>query len=710
MPKIFKMFGNSFEADIGKYATQADGSVWLKSGDNVVLATVVVADKVSEDLDFLPLTVECRERLSAVGKVPGGFVKREGRLSDSEILLSRIIDRSIRPLFPKFFFKEVQVMVTLLSYDGTIPFEVLGVLASSLAIVSAGIPFLSPVGAVVCAREAVGADWKINPSSEILQKSKDKVLVVGSAAGVCMVEASCDFVSEEDIVALVDGQASAEIKSQIDWQTEVIKQTAGSLNSYEPEGLSKEAQDSWIAKIESVIPENVKDYVFADSKKEFSEKNDFLKKVIADSLSADISESGISKVYFNMLVESVLKKLYCNIVVAEGKRFDHRRFDEVRNISSEVDVLPKSHGSAVFNRGETQVLSSLTLAASGDAQRVETLLYGVQDKHFMLHYNFPPFATGEVKPLRGVGRREIGHGYLAEKSFQYVLPSFEVFPYTIRSLVDVLGSNGSSSMATVCATTLALMDAGVPIARNVAGIAMGLLRSSQNNGYVVLTDITGKEDAFGFMDLKVVGDDSGITALQVDVKGSEYLTGEILRDALVAARKGLVHISSKMKECLSEPRKTLKDSAPRFFSMKVNPSKIGMIIGPGGKNIKQITADTGTQIDINESGSVNIFANDGLSAKKAESWIRALIGDIKNGSCYLGKVSKVVDFGVFVSIVPGKDGLIHISAIDRSKREKLDQLLQPGDPLDVVVVNVDPEGKIKLVAPSLEATDNGSLD
>jgi polyribonucleotide nucleotidyltransferase len=705
MPKVFKLSGSALEADIGRFAKQADGAVWLRCGGNVILATVVVAaPRKGDSLGFFPLTVEYRERLSSVGKIPGGFIKREGRLSDSEILLSRVVDRSIRPLFPKFFLDDVQVILSLLSYDGEMPLEVLGVLAASIAISTSDLPFKGPVGAVVCARKG-DASWVVNPNAEFLKNADDQVLVVGTETAICMVEADCNFVSDDALVELLSGLASQEIKKLVSWQKEICADFTVKRRDYELDGLNKQAQGEWLAKIRSVLPSNYKDYLFATTKHELEEKFAFLKKVIQDALADEMVDAKISQTSFDILVETFLKYFVPDVLLEENKRFDHRAFSQVRDIDCIVDLLPKAHGSAVFTRGQTQALASLTLGASVDAQRVETLLYGVQDKNFMLHYNFPPFATGEVKPLRGVGRREIGHGYLSEKSFRNVLPESKTFPYTIRSLVDILESNGSSSMASVCSTTLALMDAGVPITKMISGIAMGLLQDSKGN-IAVLSDITGTEDAYGAMDMKVVGNESAITAIQIDVKVDEGISAEVLAKALAQAREGRTFILQEMKKCISEPRPTVKDGAPRCFTLKIPSSKIGMVIGPAGKNIKQITAETGTQIDIAEDGTVSVFASDTASAKKAEGWIRALTGEVRNGSVFQGKISKIIDFGIFVSIVPGKDGLIHISSIDRSKRDKLDQLYKQGDPLDVVVTSVDSEGKIKLVAPELESNDD----
>lgn len=708
MPKVFKMPGYNFEADLGRFARQADGSVWLRAGNNVILATVVASkSKPSGSQGFFPLTVEYRERMASVGKIPGGFIKREGRLSDSEVLSSRIVDRSIRPLFPKFFLQETQVMLSLLSYDGKVPQRVLGVLAASIALTTSKLPFGGPVGAVVCARQDKG-EWKVNPSIEFLKGAQDQVLVVGTEVGICMVEAECDFVSDDELIDLVQGLAFTEIKKQVAWQREIGAEYSEKMTGYEVDGLNADAVKEWSKKIESSLPENHKELFFADDKVTLDDNMKLIRTTIKEKLEQDIVDAGLGEAAVDLLIDTFLKKFVPNVLLSEGKRFDFRKFDQIRQIEGIVDLLPQAHGSAVFTRGQTQALATLTLGASGDSQRVETLFDGVIDKRFMLHYNFPPYSTGEVKMLRGVGRREIGHGYLAEKSFTNVLPDFKKFPYAIRSLVDVLESNGSSSMATVCATMLAFMDAGVPTKRIVAGIAMGLLQDAKGD-FAVISDITGTEDAYGLMDLKLVGDESGISAIQIDVKSDTGLSSETFKNALKQSRVGIKHILGEMKKCLAAPRVQLKDNAPRCFTMKVDSSKLGLIIGPGGKNIKLITAETNTQVDLDDDGTVSIFASDGSSAKAAENWIKALIGDIRTGSAFQGKVSKIADFGIFVSLVPGKDGLIHVSTIDRSKKNRLEELYKPGDSIGVVVTAVDGDGRVKLVAPELEASDE-SLD
>ncbi len=706
MSKIFKMPGSNVSANIGTFARQANGSVLLTVGDNVVLATAVASDLGgASNFSFFPLSVECRERLASVGKIPGGYLKREGKLSDSEVLLSRVVDRSIRPLFPDYFFDEVQVMITSLSYDGSYPSEVQYVLAASIALTISNIPFKSPVAAALLVREKSGT-WKLNPDAETVKNGTDQVLVTGTDTGVFMIEANCDFATEEDLIALLNSDLlKNEFEKQISWQRELAREVGiEKRTNYELSKLNVDKQKQWKQVCREVLPTDYKDALFGTQKSNISKNISALKKDLFAKLVERAKSEELTETALHVVIDDLISELVPEILIEKQKRLDGRSFNEVRDISCIADLLPKSHGSAVFTRGQTQAIASLTLGAGADAQKIDTLLYGVNDKSFMLHYNFPPFATGEVKPLRGVGRREIGHGYLAEKSFKNVLPEFTKFPYTIRSLVDVLESNGSSSMATVCSTMLALMDAGVPTRKIISGIAMGMIENKQGE-IAVLSDISGTEDAFGCMDFKVVGDEAGVVAIQIDVKAENGIKPEILAKALEQAKQGRLHILSKMKECLDKPRATLKDSAPRCFTFKIPNSKIGMVIGPSGKNIKQITADTNTQIDISDEGQIAIFASDAVSAKRAEGWIRALVGDIKNGSAYHGKVSKIADFGIFVSIVPGKDGLIHVSSMDRKKRDKLDSLYKVGDEIDVVVVSVDPEGKIKLTAPALEASD-----
>lgn len=694
MPKVFKLESSGIEVEIGKHAFQADGAAWIRCGKNVLLATAVVSKDAKEYAGFFPLTVEYRERPVAAGKIPGGYIKREGRLSDSEILSCRTIDRGIRPLFPKFYSHEVQVMASLLSSDGTFPSEVLGVLGSSIALtIAKTIPFLGPIGAAQV--QKLADNWVIN-AGEASEASKDHFTVVGTADGICMVEGYCDHIDESTLLDLL-ARAHEEIKKQVAWQLEIQK--ALGIKTEMPKFVFD--WHAWEAKVRKVMPTDWSGLIGVD-KATFSERVGAARKVVYGAFAKEIEAKEVGQKELDYLFDAVLKETVPSVLSAKQQRFDGRKFDQVRPISCEVGFLPGTHGSALFTRGETQALSSVTLGATQDAQKVETLLDGIKERTFMLHYNFPPFSTGEIKPLRGVGRREIGHGYLAENSFKNVLPAQEGFPYTIRSVVDILASNGSSSMASVCATSLSLMDAGVPLTEAVAGIAMGLCKDANGN-YFVLTDILGSEDAYGLMDFKVAGNEKGILSFQMDIKERAGLPREVLARAMAAARIGIKHILGEMAKALMAPRAELAAHAPRVATMTIDKEKIGALIGPGGKTIREISTKADVTIDVNDDGMVKIFSKSGESAALAKGMIKAITGDIEVGATYDGLVRSIVEFGIFVQLVPGKDGLVHVSSIAREKQRKLEELAPVGSILKVVVTANDTKtGRIRLVAPSLE--------
>jgi len=693
--KVFRFADQGIEVEIGRYARQADGSVWIKAGDSVVLCTAVATKEPKDALGFFPLTVEYRERTSAAGRIPGGYFKREGKLSDSEVLTSRLIDRPIRPLFPATYFNEVQLLATVYSSDGKFPTSILSILGSSLALAISQIPFLGPVGAVQVAR--VGSDWKFNPTFEELEASDSDITVAGTKHGICMVEGHCHNISEQEMIDLLFN-AHEHIKKQVAWQESVAQE----LNVVKTQPTETINWAEWKERVKAALPSNFAELLFEATKLERSEGLDKIKKDLATHFEQDIEEKKVHVPAINFLLDSIIKEVLPDILADKKARVDGRRFDEVRSISVEVGNLPCVHGSAVFQRGQTQVLASVTLGTGQDAQKIDSLIGGAQEREFMLHYNFPPFATGEVKPLRGAGRREIGHGYLAESSFINILPKRETFPYVVRSVCDVLESNGSSSMATVCATVMALMDAGIPISEMVGGIAMGLMRDSKGNMHV-LTDILGMEDAFGLMDFKVVGSERGIVAFQLDIKDKVGLSRELFVQALEQARTARLHIIGEMKKVLSAPRPQLSSLAPRVTSFKIAPDKIGMVIGPSGKNIKEIIAKTNTQIDIEDDGTVKIYSKSGDSAAEAEAWVKTICGDIENGATFNGTIKRIADFGLIVELVPGKEGMVHISTIARNKQNDLPRLFKLNDRLTVRVVAQDREtGRIKLVAPDLE--------
>lgn len=695
MHKIFNLPECGIEVEIGRYARQADGAVWIKSGNCTVLSTAVASKEPKDILGFFPLTVEYRERTSAAGRIPGGYFKREGKLSDAEVLISRLIDRPIRPLFPATYFNEVQLISTVYSSDGQFPTSILAIIGSSLALSISGSPFMGPVGAVMAT--LIDGSWKFNPTYEELAVADTSITIAGTKNGICMVEGHCNNVSEKDLVELLF-KAHEEIKKQITWQESIVQELKVVKAAH------KETIDwtAWRARVVAALPADFGEQLFEATKVERSDGVDSIKKALFESFKEEITAGNINNGSLNFIFDALKKEVLPDIIAAKNARVDGRAFDTVRPIEVLVGVLPCVHGSALFQRGETQVLASVTLGTGQDAQKIDTLIGGQQEREFMLHYNFPPFATGEVKPLRGAGRREIGHGFLAETSFINVLPKSETFPYVIRSVCDVLESNGSSSMATVCATTMALMDAGVPITEMVAGIAMGLMRDSKDNLHV-FTDILGMEDALGLMDFKVVGSERGILAFQLDIKDKMGLTRELLINALEQARVARLHILGEMKKVMTAPRQELSSLAPRVTSFKIPSDKIGLIIGPGGKNIKEIIAQTETQIDIEDDGTVKIYSKTGQGAAEAEGWIKVLCGDIEIGRVFSGIVKRVADFGLIVELVPGKEGMVHISTIARSKQNSLPSLVKLNDKLDVKVMAIEREtGRIKLVSPELE--------
>jgi len=693
--KVYKLDKAGLEVEIGKFARQAHGAAWIKAGDNVVLSTAVASSIPKDFLGFFPLTVEYRERTSAVGKFPGGFFKREGRLSDYEVLGSRLIDRSIRPLFPEFYFNEVQVLSAVHSSDNTFPTDILSLIGSSLALTISPIPFNEPIGAVRAHK--VDGKWTFNVNLKPDQSADAALTISGTEGGICMVEGSCDSISEDELIGVLF-DAHAEIVEQVKWQNSI----AQDLGVVKDEPQSSIDWNGWKEKIAQSLPQDFVRVFYATTKKERSSKMEEMADGIVEKFAADIENGTISKSELLYLYNIVLKSALPDAMARDKKRIDGRAFDEIRQITSEVGILPRAHGSALFTRGETQALVSLTLGTGQDVQKIEPLHGDMVEKRFMLHYNFTPFSTGEVKMIRGVSRREIGHGYLAESSFYKVLPSKEDFPYTIRSVSDVLESNGSSSMATVCGTTLALMDVGVPIKGMVGGIAMGLIKDSSGS-FHVLSDILGTEDAIGLMDFKITGTENGIMAVQMDIKEKAGLTREVLANALEQARKGRLHIIGKMKETMTEPRSEISSRAPRFISFKIAQDKIGAIIGPAGKTIKEIIAQTGVDIDIDDDGTVKIYSSESDSAEKALSFVKGLAGEIEVGTWFTGKVKRHAEFGILVDVFPGKTGLIHISTIDRSKQRDAENMFPVDSDIKVKVISFDREtGRISLMCPELK--------
>jgi polyribonucleotide nucleotidyltransferase len=676
--------------ETGRMAKQSDGAVVVRLGDTVVLATANALKDARAGVDFLPLTVDYRENTYAAGKIPGGFFKREGRPNEKEILTSRMIDRPLRPLFPEGYNHETQVIGLLLSADMENDSDTLAIIGASTALVLSSIPFESPVGAV-----RVGY-WDeqvvINPASNDLRaKSRLNLLVAGTAEAIVMVESGAQEISEEIMVrALQEGHDA--IKKIVALQNELRARVGKPKWSFK----KKEVDPAFVSWVEQEIGQPLLEAMRTPGKLESYARM----KQVRDDLSARIPETEPEKRgAVNGIYEALREKIMRAEILDHGRRPDGRRFDEIRAITGEVGVLPRTHGSALFTRGETQALVTVTLGTSEDMQIIDTVQEPDHKKRFMLHYNFPPFSVAEVKFLRGPGRREIGHGALAERSLREMLPDEESFPYTVRIVSDILESNGSSSMASICGGTLALMDAGVPLKRPVAGVAMGLVK--EGDKYAVLSDIAGVEDHYGDMDFKVAGTRDGITALQMDIKISG-ITAEILQQALAQAHAGRLHILDKMTEALSAPRPNISTYAPRILTIKIPVDKIRDVIGPGGKMIRSIVERTGCKIDVEDDGRVSIASVDETAARKAIAIIEELTATAELNKTYLGKVVRVVEFGAFVEIIPGTDGLLHVSEMAAHRVQDVRSEVKEGDQILVKVVNIEPgSGKIRLSRKAL---------
>lgn len=673
---------NTLTIESGKLAKQANGSAYVCYGDTVVLATACSTEP-REGVDFFPLTVDYREYNYAAGKIPGGYFKREGRPTEKEILTSRLIDRPLRPLFPEGFFDETQVIAMVLSADPDNDPDVLGVVAGAAALYFSEIPFFTPVGGVRVG--LVGGRLVTNPTYADTKTSLLNLVVAGTEEAIVMVEAGAKEVSEATVIDAIQ-HAHGEIRKIVAAQKELFGRLGIKKREFTPPPRNEELYQEVARKVQTDLHEamDTSKYVKQESHRKIAE----IRKNLVEGYPAENEEvRREAERYFDALEE----RLFRDDVVHNHVRPDRRAFDQVRQITCEVGMLPRTHGSALFTRGETQALVTATLGTAEDMQRQE-VLEGESFKRFMLHYNFPPFSVGEVAFLRGPGRREIGHGALAERALLAVVPDEETFPYTIRVVSDILESNGSSSMATVCGGCLALMDAGVPIKAPVAGIAMGLVKEGSH--YAILTDIAGPEDHYGDMDFKVAGTKDGITALQMDIK-TGGITPEIMTQALEQAKAARLHVLGKMLEVLPEPRAAIAAYAPRIFSMRINPQKIGELIGPGGKVIRGIIEQTGVKIDVEDDGRVNVAATDENAANKALKLIKDLVAEAEIGKTYLGKVVRLADFGAFVEIFPGTDGLLHISEIAEHRIRNVRDELKEGDQLLVKVISIE-GNKIRL--------------
>ncbi|MBN1880625.1 MAG: polyribonucleotide nucleotidyltransferase [Deltaproteobacteria bacterium] len=681
--KTIEFHGRPFKLETGKMAKQASGSVLVKYGDTRVLVTVVSEDKPREGADFLPLVVEYQEMTFAAGKIPGGFFKREGRPSEREILTCRIIDRPIRPLFPDGYYYETQVIASVLSIDSDNDPDIMALTGTSCALCLSDIPFDGPIAAVRISR--VDGEFIINPQANDLEKSEMDLVVAASKDSIVMVEGRFSEV-EESVVVDALMLAHESIQPLIDMQLELMKEVGKEKRDF----IGKKAGVDTLPEIMDGYGDKIAQALSVSSKKDRSKAIKAVKQEMLEIVGENDDQDRERDL--TGAFELAQKKIMRDRIIKDKVRIDGRKFDEIRNISCEVGFLPRAHGSALFTRGETQVLASSTLGTSQDEQKIDALR-GESFKSFMLHYNFPPFSVGEVKMLRGPSRREIGHGALAERAISAVLPDESDFPYTIRIVSDVLESNGSSSMATVCGSSLSLMDAGVPIAKHVAGIAMGLVK--ENDDIAILSDILGDEDHAGDMDFKVAGTVDGVTALQMDIKISG-VDRHVLETALAQAKEGRMFILGKMSEVIEAPRPDISQYAPRIITIYINPDKIRDVIGPGGKVIRQIVADTGARIEIDDDGRVDIATNDETAAKRAVQIIEDLTQEAEIGRIYTGKVVRIMDFGAFVEILPGVDGLVHISQLDHHRVNKVTDVLKEGDEVRVKVIDIDKEGRIKL--------------
>lgn len=674
--------GRTLTIETGKIAKQANGAVLVRYGETAVVVAVTGTDTPREGVDFFPLTVDFEEKMYAVGKIPGGFLRREGRPAETAILTSRLIDRPIRPMFPDGYHNDVQIVATAVSVDPDNAPDIPAMIGASCALSISDIPFEGPIAGVRVG--LIDGQFIVQPTVEQAKVSELNLAVAGTKDAILMVEAGAKEVSEEVMLDAI-WFAHGEIKKLVEFQEKIQAEVGKPKMDFEvytpPAELAQKIEAYGEPKIHDALmdPDKLhRDKMVSEAKEE----------ILAHftELYPD-NEIDIAHV-----VAKLVKRVFRHIITVDKIRPDGRALDEVRPISCEVGLLARPHGCSLFTRGQTQVLNCLALAPLRDAQTLETLAGDIQ-KRYIHHYNFPPYSVGETKPLRSPGRREIGHGALAERALLPVIPSEEEFPYTIRLVSEVLESNGSSSMASTCASTLSLMDAGVPIKAPVSGVAMGLVKEGEN--FTILTDIQGLEDANGDMDFKVAGTSKGITAIQMDIK-VDGLTRDILQAALAQAKKGRAFILGKMLECISEPRKQLKKYAPKITTIKVNPEKIKDIIGPGGKVIKKIVEDTGAQIDINDDGTVYIAAADSASADAAIKTIQDITAEPEVGKVYTGKVTRIMNFGAFVEFMPGREGLVHISQLAKERVEKVEDVVSVGDEIVVKLVEIDSKGRLNL--------------
>jgi len=679
--------GRTLSLTTGHVGKQANGAVWVQYGDTVVLVAVVSDKDPDMVKDFFPLQVDYREKSYAAGKIPGGFFKREGRPSEKEILSARMIDRPLRPMFPEGFRCETQVYVTVLSSDQENDADILGMCGASSAMAVSDVPFNHILAAVRVGR--VGDEFVINPTVSQLEESDINIVLAGTETDVIMVEGGCHEISEEDMIRALDF-GMREMKPVIHAIQELRDRAGKPKREVVPPVLD--------AELEQAVAELAKDRIHqANTKTEKQERQDTLDLIETETLEALAERFPEQEKVIKNVLHDIEKIDMRRRVIEEQVRADGRGYTDIRPIECEVSVLPRTHGSAIFTRGQTQALAVVTLGTKMDEQRIDDLM-GDSTKTYMLHYNFPSYSVGEVRPIRGPGRREIGHGALAERAIQPIIPNEVIFPYTVRVVSDVLESNGSSSMATVCGGVLALMDAGVPIKSPVAGVAMGLIK--EEDRVAVLTDILGVEDHLGDMDFKITGTREGITAFQMDIK-IQGLTTDIMRQALAQARAGRLHILDQMEATISTPRAELSPYAPRIISLKIKIDKIGDVIGPGGKNIRAIVEKTGAKIDIDDEGTVIIASVDQAAGEMARDMVLEMTEEPEIDKVYEGRVRRITSFGAFLEILPGTDGLLHVSEIDYARTERVEDFCKVGDQFKVKVIEIDPEGKVRLSRKAL---------
>lgn len=678
--------GRTLTLETGKLAQQAQGSCTVRYGDTIVLATAIGEREAREGLDFFPLTIEYEERMYAAGKIPGGFIKREGRPTEAATLAARLTDRPLRPLFPKGYRSEVQVIITVLSADQENDPDILGIIGASTALMLSGIPFDGPVAATRVGY--VDSTLVVNPTNVQRAEGRMDVVVAGTKGAVMMVEGTIGILPEETVLQAVELAHSA-FQPVLDLQMQLV----GMAGKPRWEFTRPDKGGAAAAAVRGLIGDRMQAAIYQGDKTKRQDALHALRQEVRDHFAAQEAGAEVTVGAALGAFEDLESEVVRSAILKDGERPDGRALTEIRPIWCEVGVLPRAHGSAIFTRGQTQILNVLTLGSTSEDQMIDSI--GVEtSKRYIHHYNFPPYSTGEVKRMRGPGRREIGHGALAERALLAVLPSKEAWPYTMRLVSEALSSNGSTSMGSVCGSTLSLMDAGVPIAAPVAGVAMGLV-TGENGAYQILTDIQGIEDHLGDMDFKVAGTAEGVTAIQMDIK-VQGITFDIMRQALAQAHEGRMFILGKMLETLPTPRGTMSPYAPSVISIKIDPSKIGMVIGPGGKNIRALTEQTSTKIDIEDDGSVFISSVDQEGAQRAREAIERMTAEAKIGEIYLGKVVRIMPFGAFVELFPGRDGLVHISELETHRVERVEDIVNLGDEINVMVTDIDPQGKISL--------------